>query len=153
MCAIHKHQTLYCYYIFSSLAQVISGFHSKVHHTKITVSWTWRTLVKVMMPCSAFPHLFVVGLTQETGSSPMEVEFPHQGYSGNSTVRTYFGMCYICTAEEVVWLESTAVKYLVQQILSRPYTLVYTHQTLVSGICNKIELVNISSGTYHRCSW
>ena len=37
MCAIHKHQTLYCYYRFSSLVQIISGFHSEVHHTKITV--------------------------------------------------------------------------------------------------------------------
>ena len=146
---IHKHQTLYCYYCFSSLAQVMSGFHSEVHHTKITASWTWRTLVKVMMPFGASPH------TQITGSSPMELESPHQAYSGNSTVITCFHTWYICTAEEVVWLESTAVKYLVDQILSRPYTLVYTHQTLVSVICNKIELMNISSGTYtvDACSW
>ena len=154
MCAIHKHQTLYCYYRFSSLVQIISGFHSEVHHTKITVLWTWRTLVKVMMLCcAAFPHCFVVGLTQETGSSPMELESPHQAYSGNSTVRTCFRTWYICTAEEVVWLESTAVKYFVEQILSRTYTLVYTHQTLVSVICNKLELMNISSGTYCRCTY
>ena len=128
-------------------------FHSEVQHTKITVSWTWRTLVKVMMPCGAeFLHMLVVGLTQETGCSPMELEFPHQAYSGNSivyhTVTTYFGMWFICTAEEVVWLESSAVKFLVQQILSKPYTLEYTQQTLVSGICNKIEVVSISSGIH-----
>ena len=33
--------------------QVVSGSHSKVQHTKTTVLWSWRTLVKVMMPCSA----------------------------------------------------------------------------------------------------
>ena len=75
--------------------------------------------MKVMMPCSAeFLHMLVVGLKepagssspielvvvslpQEAGSSPMELEFPHQDYSGNSTVRTYFGMWFIFTAEEV----------------------------------------------------
>ena len=36
-----------------SQVQVMSGSHSEVQHTKTTVSWSWRTLVKVMMPCSA----------------------------------------------------------------------------------------------------
>ena len=58
--------------------------------------------MKVMMPCGASPHLFVVGLTQVTGSSPMELESPHQAYSGNSTVITCLGMWFVCTAEEVV---------------------------------------------------
>ena len=59
--------------------------------------------MKVTMPCcAAFPHCFVVGLTQETGSSPMELESPDQAYSGNSTVRTCLGMWFVCNAEEVV---------------------------------------------------
>lgn len=119
---------------FFSLAQAMSSFHSKVQYTKITVSWIWKTLVKVTMPCSAaFFNLLVVGLTQGTGSSPMELGFPHQAYSGNSTVMTCFGMRFICTAGEEVWLESTTVRYLAQQMLSKPYILEYTQQTLVSG--------------------
>ena len=53
-------------------------------------------------------ELDVVSLPQEAGSFPMELEFPmklefsHQDYSGNSTVRTYIGMWFVCTAEEVV---------------------------------------------------
>ena len=47
-------------------------------------------------------ELDVVSLPQEAGSSPMELEFPHQAYSGNSTVRTCIGMWFVCTAEEVV---------------------------------------------------
>ena len=151
-CRIHKHQTLYCYYLFSSLAQEISTLDSEVQHTKITVSWSWRTLVKVMVvPCTAkyllklvvgsketagasSPiKLDVVCLPQEAGSSPMELEFPHQNYSGNSTVRTHSVIIsFVCTAEEVEWLESTGVKYFVEQILPNPYTFEYTQQTLVS---------------------
>ena len=36
-----------------SQMQVMSGSHSEIQHTVTTVSWSWRTLVEVMMPCSA----------------------------------------------------------------------------------------------------
>ena len=32
--------------------QVASSLNSEVQHTKTTVLWSWRTLVKVVMPCS-----------------------------------------------------------------------------------------------------
>ena len=36
-----------------SQVQVMSGSHSEVQHTRTTVMLPWRTLVKVMMLCSA----------------------------------------------------------------------------------------------------
>ena len=60
----------------------------------------------------------------------MELEFLVRVNSAISTeaeVRWY----YICIAEEVEKKESTAVRYLIQWMLPRPYTLECTLQTLV----------------------
>ena len=45
------------------------------------------------------------------------------------------GWWLICTAEEVEWKESTAVRYLILLALLRPFTLEFTQQALVSGMC------------------
>ena len=66
----------------------------------------------------------------------MELKFLVQMWGGISTepeVRWW----YVCTAEEVEWKESTAVRYLT---LTRPYTLECTQQALVSGNLLKIRL-------------
>ena len=96
----------------------------------------------VMMPCSAkLTKLLVADLLvvvpEGTGSFPMELEFPVQVTTGISTepeVRWW----YVCTAEEVEWKESTAVRYLILLALSRPYTLECTQQALVSGRVNQV---------------
>ena len=49
MFSMHKHDIM----THPSQVRVMSGSHSKVQHTKTTVSWPWRILVKVLMPCSA----------------------------------------------------------------------------------------------------
>ena len=56
--------------------QLMSGFHSKIQHTWTTVSCSWRTLVKVVMPCSAWLLVVKCSLVLGTGSFPMELEFP-----------------------------------------------------------------------------
>ena len=61
----------------------------------------------------------------------MEVGFSILVSSGTSTeqeVRVW----YVYTAGEVEWMESTIVRYLMQWMLSRLYTLECTQQTLVS---------------------
>ena len=69
----------------------------------------------------------------------MELEFPvgllmlHQVKGGIST-ETEVRWWYVCTAEEVERRGSTAVRYLMQYMLSRPYTLECTQQALVSAI-------------------
>ena len=95
--------------------------------------------MKVMMPCSAkltkllvADHLIVV--PEGTGSSPMELEFLVQITSGISTETEVRWRC-VLTAEEVEWKGSTVVRYLIFLVLSRPYTLECTLQTLVSGRC------------------
>ena len=73
-------------------------------------------------------------MPQETGTSPMEVGFSvmvGSGISSEPEVRWW----YVCTAEEVEWKGSTAVRYLMQSMLPRPYTLECTQQALVSGMC------------------
>ena len=103
------------------------------------------------MPCSAeLTKLLVVkslGVSQGTGSSPVELEFPvYQVWSGISTepvVRWWL----VCTTEEVEWKGSTTVRYLIQWVLLRPYTLEYTQQALVSGhsaVLQKNEIHNVS---------
>ena len=125
--------TFWCWY-FGSQVQVMSGSHSEIQHTRTSVSWPSRTLVKVAMPCSAWLTKLLVAnlLPQETGSSPMELEFPVQVTSWVSTepeVRWW----YIWTAEVVVERKgSTAVRYLIQWMLPSPYTLECTQQAEVS---------------------
>ena len=61
----------------------------------------------------------------------MELKFTMQGVTGICTepeVRWW----YVCIAEEVEWMGSTAVRYLIQRMLPRPYTLECTQQALVS---------------------
>ena len=98
-----------------SQMQVMSGSHSMVQSTKTTVMLPWKRLVKVMMPCSAKLTKLLVAeiLPKGTGSSPMELEFLVQVTTWISTepeVRWW----YFCTAEEVEWKGSTAVRYLIQ---------------------------------------
>ena len=71
--------------------EVMSGSHSKVQHTRTTVVWPWRTLVKGMMPCTAelisllvvFLQMLGMDLPKETGSFQMELELLMN--SGSST--------------------------------------------------------------------
>ena len=76
-----------------------------------------------------------MALPQGTGTSPMELEYPvrllHQVSSWTST-EPDVGWWYVCTAEEVEWKGSTAVRYLIQWMLPRTYTLECTQQALVS---------------------
>ena len=71
-------------------------------------------------------------LTLGTGSSPMEPEFPALERISTETEIIWW---YVCTAQEVEWKGSTAVRYLILLALPRPYTLECTQQTLVSGMC------------------
>ena len=91
------------------------------------------------MPCSAKLTkllvailLLVVKTSEETGSSPMELEFPVQVSSGIFTEPEVIWW-YVCNAEEVEQKGSIDVRYLIHLVLSRPYTLECTQQTLVSG--------------------
>ena len=71
--------------VFFFCIQVMSGSHSVVQYTRTTVLWPWRTLVKMILPCSVkLTSLLVVdnlklvklGLSLETGSFPIKLEFP-----------------------------------------------------------------------------
>ena len=118
-----------------SQVQVMSGSHSEIKYAKTTVSWHWRTLVKVMMPCSVRLTSWIVAkllMLVVTGSFPMELEFSALVTNRISTepeVRWW----YFCNVEEVEWMESTAVRYLIQWRLPRPYTLERTQQVMVSN--------------------
>ena len=134
-----KYQTLSDCGISSSLVQVrVSGPHSEVQHTRTTVSWTWRTLVKVMMPYSAWltqllvADFLIVVFPEGTGTSPMKLGFLAVVPSGSSTGQEV-RVQYFFTGGEVEWMESTVVRYLMQWISLRPYTLECTQQALVSA--------------------
>ena len=79
--------------VSSSKVQGMSGSHSTIKDTRRTVVWPWRTLVKMILPCSAklISLLFAcvilleLGLPWETGSFPMELQFPAVINSGIST--------------------------------------------------------------------
>ena len=135
----------------------MSGSHSEVQHTKTTVSWSWRTLVKVMMPCSAWLTTLVVvkllkrSLVLGTGSFPMELEFPVWVITRIST-GTEDRWWYVCTAEEVERKGSTAVRYLIQWMLPRPYTLECTQQALVSDMCNRFWSILQSTRYCETCT-
>ena len=142
---IHPNRLLHCY-LFLSQVQVMSGSHSMVQHIRTTVLWPWRTLVKGGMPCSAsLTSLLVVemkmGLCSGIGSSPMQVEFSvkHQRISTEPEVRWW----YTWTAEEMEWRGSTAVRYLIQWMLSRPYTLECTQQALVSEVVHSYSVTKV----------
>ena len=76
----------------------------------------------------------------ETGSSLMELEFPatllmkHQTYSGISTAPEV-KWWYTCTGGEVERMGSTAVRYLMQWVLIRRYTLECTQEVSVTVTC------------------
>ena len=124
-----------------SQVQVMSGSHSEMKHTKTTVVWPSRTLVKVIMPCSVWLTSRIVAkllMLVVTGSFPMKLDFPAMVNSGISTepeVRWW----YFCNVEEVEWMESTAVRYLTQWMLPRPYTFECTQQT--SAMVSNTRLV------------
>ena len=62
----------------------------------------------------------------------MELEYPAVVASGIFTepeVKWWFK----CTAEEVEWMVSSAVRYLMQRMLTRSYTLECIQQAVVSG--------------------
>ena len=65
-----------------------------------------------------------------TGSFPMELEFPAMVTSTEPEVRWW----YVWTADRVERMESTAVRYLIQWMLPRLYTLECTQQAGVSDI-------------------
>ena len=123
--------TFWCWY-FGSQVQVMSGSHSEIQHTRTSVSWPSRTLVKVTMPCSAWLTKLLVAnlLPQETGSSPMELEFSVQGVFTETEV---IWRCLCTAAEEVERKGSTTVRYLIHWMLPSPYTLECTQQALVSA--------------------
>ena len=127
--------------------QVMSVSLSMVQHTRTTVLWPWRTLVEVVMLCCVWLTELVVAdllilvkrvLPWGTGSFQMEPEFLAvlliQVRNGGISTEQEIRVWYVCTGGEVVWLEFTAVKYLMQLILPKRYILEYIQQTLVSGI-------------------
>ena len=117
--------------------QVVFGSHWEIRHTRTIVMWPWRTLVKMILPCSVWLTSLLVAniiLAYGSGIFQMEVKFAMQATSGISTV-TEVRWWYVCIAEEVEMRGSTAVRYLMQWILPRPCTLECTQQAVVSGIC------------------
>ena len=87
--------------------------------------------MKAVKLCSALLTFVIVagvlilvkwGLSLGTGSSPMELEFLAVVTSG-TFIEPEVAWWYACNAEEVEQRESTAVRYLMQRMLSRPYTL------------------------------
>ena len=140
--------------------QVMSGSHWMIRHTRTTVLWPWRTLVKtIILPCSAWLTSLLVadnlnlGLSQETGTSPIKLESPVETQSG-TFIELEVRWWYVWTAEEVEWKGSTTVTYLIQRMLPRPYTLECTTQALVR---NKVILefrvwVWVSSSTWDLSS-
>ena len=68
-----------------------------------------------------------------TGSFPMELEFPAVVNSGIST-EPEMRWWYVWTADEVERMGSTAVRYLIQWMSTRTYTLECTQQAGVSDI-------------------
>ena len=60
-----------------------------------------------------------------TGTSPTELEFLAVVTTGTFT-EPEVTWWYTCTAKEVEWREPTAVRYLMQRMLPRPYTLACT---------------------------
>ena len=135
-----------------SQVQVMSGSHSEIKYAKTTVLWPWRTLVKVMMPCSVWLTSWIVAkLLVVTGSFPMELEFPALVFSGISAeveVRWW----YVCTGKEVEWLGSTTVWYLIQWMLPRAYTLECTMQTPVM-VSNMFMIHSCSVQVLSYCGW
>ena len=123
----------------------MSGCHSIVQHTRTTVSWPWRTLVKVkkMHCCAILTSLLVAGLlildlATGTGFFPMEVVgFLPVGICILLFTEQEVRWWYVWTVEEVERMGSTAVRYLIQWMSSRIYILDCTRQTpvLVSNTC------------------
>ena len=70
----------------------------------------------------------------------MELEFPAQVDGGTSTEPEVI-VWYVYTGGEVERMGSTAVRYLIQQMLYRPYTLECTQQTLVSHL-NQLDAMH-----------
>ena len=133
--------------VFSLVQASVSGW--EVQTTRTTVLCPWRTLVKVLMPCSVWLTNLLVAdlliliplgyLLLGTGSSPMELGFPAVMCIGTCTEQEVT-WCYLSRGGEVERRESTTVWYLMQWMLIRQYTLECTQQRLVSGKCNKTEL-------------
>ena len=71
--------------------------------------------------------------SQGVGSSQMELEFRVRGTSGTSTEAEVRWWCS-CIVEEVEWRGSTTVRYLIQCMSLRTYTLECTQQTVVSDL-------------------
>ena len=142
-----KDQTFSHSCISSSLVKV-SGLYSMAQHTRTTVLWPWRTLVKVMMPCSAWltkllvADLLILCFPWGTGSFPMELEFlavVSRGTFTEQEVRVW----YFCKGEEVERKESTVVRYLMQWILLRPYTLECTIEQTLRLVSDKDWVAHI----------
>ena len=116
--------------------QMMSGSRSMVQHTRTTVLWPWRTLVKIILPCSAWLTSLLVaddlnlGLSQETGYSPIKLEFLVVAVTG-TFIEPEVRWWYVWTVEEVERMGSTTVRYLPQWMLTRPSTLECTIQGLV----------------------
>ena len=109
--------------------------------------------MKGMMPCCAgLTSLLVANLlilvkmdlAEGTGTFLIEVEFPAMEPCGVST-KPEVRWWYVCTVQEVERMGSTAVRYLIQQMSSRPYTLECTQQApvLVSNtwFCSTIVIL------------
>ena len=135
---------------------MMCGSHSEVQHTRTTVLWPWRTLVKMMMPCSAGLALLLVaellilvdiGLLKEIVFFQMELKFQTKtsGISTEQEMRWW----YIWIAKEVEWRGSTTVSYSTQWMFSRPYTLEYTTQAMVSDIICMLLFYGVSNCKSH----
>jgi len=80
----------------------------------------------------------------------MELRFPilvlksiinHHLWCGSS-IETEVRVWYVWSGGEVEWMGSTAVWYLIQQVMTIPYTLEYMQQALVSGTRTLLQLFN-----------
>ena len=109
--------------------------------------YSWTILVNIMSHFSAWlttdcavdaPSLHG-RLSWVIGTTRMVLELRTVVTCGSST-ETEVRVWYAWTGGEVEWMESIIVWYLMQQVLTRPYTLGCTQQTLVR---NKIGMVKI----------
>ena len=71
--------------------------------------------MKIVLPYSVVLTLVLVAdmIQNQTGSFPMELEFPAKVANGIYT-EPEVRVRYVCIVEEVEWPGSTAVRYLIQ---------------------------------------
>ena len=123
----------------------------KVLSSQTMVLYTWTALV--ILPthfyvwltteCAVDVPSLQIGMSWVIGTTRMVLELPTMVRCGSSTEAEVL-VWYAWTAGGVEWLESTVVWYLIQQVLTRPYTLECTQQTWVRE-CHVCAMSSYSS--------